>query len=245
MVLSSLFGLKKPESTDPATVGADIGANAQITEDALKHAVAVQTNVSTTAFLTDLPLVAYVNDHSFIFIPTVDNSGAVTINVNSLGTKKIMSVGGTQISAAKTLTAYGSYLLKYSAAADGGLGAFICYPVVPKGVVGNTYYKIVYIDYNQTGTIANLSLPSDAQFIKIEFLNKENATSSLSPYTAYGAAGDISKGAISFWIENYSQTASRIVTLAQDGTLSTSFSANFGHGLMITLLITAMKGVEM
>lgn len=140
MNLSSIFGFKKPEATDNAVAYSDISANADLSEKVSKNGIAIQTNTSTTAYTSDFPLSAYVDGHSFVFIPLYTCTGAVTINFNSLGVKKVFNELGTvQASNGAYFEKAIQYLLVYDSSIDGGLGAFKSIRLSPDRFVGEVF----------------------------------------------------------------------------------------------------------
>ena len=125
MIFSSIFNFFKPENTDLADIGNWFGANAQISENASKNGIALQTNTSTTAYFSTFPIRDYVNGHSFVFIPLFTCTGASTININGKGVKKLFNqAGDTQLSIKTDLQAYNPYLLVYDSSIE--LGVFRC-----------------------------------------------------------------------------------------------------------------------
>jgi len=156
MLFSSIFGFKKPEATDAATVRQEIGFNAQLAEDALKSSVALQNNASGTAYTSAFPLAAYVDEHAFVFIPLITNTGAVTVNFNSLGVKNVYNAAGTvQLSVAGDLIAFTAYLLTYDSGIAGG-GGFkaqaVNQPTIKSGAV--TYSESLAANTSITKSIA-------------------------------------------------------------------------------------------
>lgn len=69
-------------------------------------------------------LVSLTNNAWFIASPNHTNTGASTLNVSSLGAKKVLKAGGTELIAGD-LTSGSPALLVYQTAADGGTGAWI------------------------------------------------------------------------------------------------------------------------
>lgn len=75
----------------------------------------------------DATLAAYATDQLIMFKPSLDNTGAATIDVNSIGTKKIRKfVGGSDVDvAAGDVSKGGLAIFSYDAAADSATGAWI------------------------------------------------------------------------------------------------------------------------
>lgn len=119
--------LSLPEGSDLVTRSA-YSAQLQRIDRGLAHQIAEQTNTSTTAYTTDAPFQAYYTGMRFMFMPLYDNTGAATLNVNSLGAKKLLDYAGNQLTAAGAIEARSTYWLEYDATLDGGAGAFKAYP---------------------------------------------------------------------------------------------------------------------
>jgi len=165
---TSIFGARLPEATDPAQVRQDLGFNAQVLENASKHSIALQNNSSTTTYTSDFPLVEYVNGHSFIFIPLYTCTGATTININSLGVKKIyLEDGTTQISNALEFQKGIQYLLTYDDTLNGGAGAFKSLRLSQYGV---TQYFTGSKAYTADGTGSSFQVdaPTDCNYFELE-----------------------------------------------------------------------------
>ncbi|MBP0725525.1 hypothetical protein J5Y03_10030 [Bacillus sp. RG28] len=101
--------------------------------DYVKHPGVGTTTNSTNAYSISLnPAPAsYVSNMGVVMTINIDSTGASTLNVNSLGAKKILKANGTQVS---NLKANGVYTVRYNPSADGGIGAFI---VQGEGASGN------------------------------------------------------------------------------------------------------------
>ena len=167
MILSDIFKFRKPDGSDPATIAFEIGTNAEIAESVSKNGIALQTNTSTVAYLSDFPLGAYVNAHSFVFIPLYTCTGAVTINFNGLGVKKVFRNGIMQITNGIDFQKGIQYLLTYISPADGGLGAFEALRLSSLGLVQPF---TATQNYAADGTIRTLQVnaPLDCQYYELE-----------------------------------------------------------------------------
>ena len=118
--------LHLPEGSDLVTRAA-YSAQLERIDSGLAHQIAEQTNTSTTAYTTDAPFQAYYTGLRFMFVPLYTNTAAATLNVNSLGAKKLLDYAGNAVTAG-VIEARASYWLEYDAALDGGAGAFKTYP---------------------------------------------------------------------------------------------------------------------
>lgn len=201
---TSIFGARLPEATDPAQVRQDLGFNAQLLENANKHSIALQNNSSTTAYTSDFPLAAYINGHSFIFIPSLTNTGAVTINFNSLGVKNVYNSAGTvQLSTANDLIAFNTYLLTYDSSIAGGGGfksillsenrIFITPTAFTDAIAsGATLTKTIPIGNNKKyGSVIifnNSSATTIYQSIKVDF-SAVNTSALINGYSLGGGSG--------------------------------------------------------
>jgi hypothetical protein len=72
-------------------------------------------------------ITAYATGQMFRFVAGAANTGAVTINVNSIGVKKVRKIsGGTDVALTSgDIVAGETYLLNYRSTADSGVGAWV------------------------------------------------------------------------------------------------------------------------
>lgn len=115
-----------PEAGDLVSRAVLVGALQQL-EDCAAQGIAVQANTSTTAYTTAFPFQEYYDGMRLLFVPRLANTGAVTLNINGLGAKKLCNTAGVQVSAAGAIGAYELYWIEYDPTLDGGAGAFRVY----------------------------------------------------------------------------------------------------------------------
>lgn len=116
-----------PAGTDLVSRAAIAGEFTKM-DAGLAHMVALQNNSSTTAYTTDAPYSAYYAGMRFQFVALYANTGGATLNVNSLGAKKLCDpTSGLQLSAAGAIAARQLYWLEYDTTLDSGAGAFRVY----------------------------------------------------------------------------------------------------------------------
>ena len=233
---SSLFGLYKPVDTDNADLGTWISGNAESLENVSKHNIALQTNTSGTAYLSDFLLVAYVSGHSFVFIPTITSTGAVTINFNSLGVKNIYDIAGTTQLNSSDLKAYNAYLLIYDSTINGGIGGF------KSNSISERPHKFITVDYNESvaadGTVSKtISIPTGWERISV------SANYSNYYYNAEIYSNGYSKSMFNYQnASNYPDAGGYIDNLILPTDSDTSFECVFGR-LGLTGIVTTTNSI--
>lgn len=105
-------------TTDPGGISGTSYAN-QVSEEVealWRFAIEPLTSVAGTNTITASPLVSTLSSlqagNNFILRPANTNTGAVTLNISSLGAKSVVSKAGSALSAS-ALTAGTDYLIRY------------------------------------------------------------------------------------------------------------------------------------
>jgi hypothetical protein len=99
--------------------------------------IALQSNTSTTAYESN-----GVFERNLIFCPLYANTGAVTLNMNGLGAKKLCDSTGTQISTAGVLQARNLYLLEFDQTLDSDNGGWkVANLSAPMGTLASPGYQ--------------------------------------------------------------------------------------------------------
>lgn len=95
-----------------ASLRSDAPNFGQVQDSSARLLTSVAGTNTITASLTTPQLAAYINGLELNFVPAVTNTGAVTLNVNGLGAKAILSRGVNALNAGD-LQAGGAYHLMY------------------------------------------------------------------------------------------------------------------------------------
>ncbi|PJR88763.1 phage tail protein [Ochrobactrum sp. 695/2009] len=118
------------EGQPPSSVNNSSRSMMQRIRELLSDLGAVSQTTGTTntiAFSSKSPFSAYVDGIRLTFRASNTNTGAATLNVNSIGSKPLFMIGTTGVSAlsAGNITANGIYEVIYSTALDTGSGGWI------------------------------------------------------------------------------------------------------------------------